>query len=132
MHHSWSKDRGALDWQGVRSYHKSKGWRDVGYQLCVELVDWQYEILFGRMLDDSGAHCYQQAMNKKSIGICFIGNFDLAPPAKQQWDLGVKLVKSLTTILDIPKENVLPHRDFAKYKTCPGNFFDMDKFRGQL
>ena len=100
--------------------------------MWIELVDDHYEILMGRMPDQTGAHCTQEGMNSKSLGICFIGNFDLTPPENDQWNLGIKLVKYLIYIYKIPIEKVKGHREFASYKTCPGIMFDLDKFRGEL
>jgi hypothetical protein len=31
-------------------------------------------------------------------------------------------------IYNIPVEHVMPHSMFAKYKTCPGEKFDFDRF----
>jgi len=142
IHHSWlPKDSKFLDWGGIRRHHKSKGWRDIGYHFGIEgynygfdndMITLDYEILAGRMLTESGAHCKQQGMNRKSIGICLLGNFDLKPPPPDQWDLAVKLTRSLMTIFDISKENVDPHSKYATYKSCPGEKFDFDLFRSEL
>jgi N-acetyl-anhydromuramyl-L-alanine amidase AmpD len=70
-------------------------------------------------------------MNERAIGICFIGNFDEAPPPTDQWAAGVLFVRSLCRILMIPITNVVPHRDFAP-KTCPGKMFDIELFRRDL
>lgn len=67
---------------------------------------------------DEGAHTI--GYNSQSIGICLAGNFDATLPTDAQ-------VKSLTTLLqqkatqyNVPLENIIPHRHFAK-KTCYGN-----------
>jgi hypothetical protein len=119
-------------------------WKDIGYHYGVELI-WVnppqslltltgeskggYEILVGRNLDENGAHCI--GMNSKAIGICFLGNFDLAPPPADQWAAGILFVRSLCRVLDIPISCVVAHRDYA-IKTCPGKLFDMDLFRKDL
>lgn len=156
LHHSLTPDGNTVGWQSIRLYHKSwkyngkivtpgsgkdllddgfpveKPWLDIGYHFGIELVNGEYEVLAGRMMNESGAHCTQSGMNRKSIGICLIGNFDLGPPSQAQWDLTVRLVRSLMDVIGIRRENVFGHREFAGYKSCPGKCFDLDAFRGEL
>jgi N-acetylmuramoyl-L-alanine amidase len=152
IHHSATVDGRTFDWQAIRRYQMSwridstsvtkaeydrrlaikdgkrfePPWRDIGYQFGIELINNHYEIFVGRDLDQVGAHCV--GMNDRAIGICFVGNFDLAPPPAEQWIAGVHFVRSLCRILHIPATQVVPHRDYAQ-KTCPGRMFDMERFR---
>jgi len=96
----------------------------------IERIDDNYTAMIGRMMDEDGAHT--KGMNHASIGVCFVGNFDIAPPDPLAWDLGVRLVRTLQHVLDIPKLCVVGHRYFASHKTCPGTMFDMDQFREEL
>lgn len=155
IHHSATPDGRTFDWQAIRRYQMSwrvdgttvsreeyerrisakqgklfePPWRDIAYHFGNEKINDRYEILVGRNLDEEGAHCV--GMNQKAIGICFIGNFDLAPPPEEQWAAGIQLVRGLLRIADVPVRNVVGHRDFA-HKTCPGKLFDLNKFRKDL
>lgn len=130
IHHSLTKDSGTMSWNAIRRYHTKKlGWRDIGYHFGIELVGGHYEILVGRMMTESAAHCKQEGMNSKSIGLMLMGNFDEFAPSKEMWDLSVRFVRSLLDIFHLPIERVVAHRDYASYKSCPGMAFDMDKFR---
>lgn len=130
IHHSLTKDSLTVSWGAIRKYHIfTNGWEKIGYHCGLELIDDAYEILIGRMWDETGAHCKEQGMNRKSLGVCFVGNFDLIEPPLAQWKKGVEFVAMLCRIFVIPVENIKAHRDYATYKSCPGKLFDMDKFR---
>ena len=127
LHHSLTKDSKTVSWGAIRRYHTQfLGWDDIGYHYGIEAIGQHYEILIGRMLNIMGAHC--RGHNGNSVGICFIGNFDLAAPPKAQWDLGVKLVKGLIEILDMPPFRILGHNNYDSNKSCPGKYFDITKF----
>lgn len=131
IHHSFTKDNETVSWGAIRKFHvEDRGWKDIGYHFGVEQVGREYEIFVGRMLTEQGAHCYGQ--NEYSIGVCIVGNFDIVPPPIDQWNLAVRLVRSLCTVFNIPKDQVYPHRKFAPWKTCPGRVFDMKAFLNDI
>ena len=156
IHHSAGPDNKTLSWPATRRYHKSyryqgniiqkdmalgmiaknvpviRPWRDIGYHFGIEQFDGHYETLCGRMLTKTGAHCREYEMNRRSIGICLVGNFDETPPPPEQWNCAVSLVKSMMRIFKIPPVMVYGHRELTPYKTCPGHLFDMERFRREI
>lgn len=127
LHHSLTKDSGTVSWQAIRRYHvETNGWRDIGYHFGVELVNDTYELFVGRMVNEVGAHTLGQ--NSDSIGVCLVGNFDLAEPSPEQWATAVRLCRGLRSLAGIPASQIFGHRDFAA-KSCPGKFFDLERFR---
>ena len=149
VHHSLSPDGVTRNADAIRRYHvEHNGWSDVGYHFLVELIGSCYESVTGRPITQNGAHCKELGMNRNSIGVCLIGNFDIAVPNPAQLAELVNLIKHLMSEYKIPARNVLGHREVGKlagydwekigrtgvrqYKTCPGTHFDMDELRRRL
>lgn len=138
MHHSLTKDSETVSWGAIRKWHMGLmddspyNMNDIGYQYGIELVNDHYEILVGRFEGQQGAHCPQKNMNRISIGICVIGNFDIQVPDLAQWNLALDLCANICTRYSIPVENVRGHRFYAPYKSCPGKQFNMNDFRADL
>ena len=140
LHHSMTKDQKVVDWQAIRRYHINvKLWDDIGYHFGIENVKRdkslhdEYEILMGRMPYTEGAHCSSNGYNHKSIGICFIGNFDTCDVPDGQWKAGLKIVRYLCLSSEISINKVIGHREAAMDgRTCPGRNFDLEKFRNDL
>lgn len=140
LHHSLTKDSGTVSWGAIRRYHvETLGWAGIGYHFGIEFVadpgvsdGGSYEVLLGRTLDRTGAHCYQAGMNRRAIGICLVGNFDLAAPCEASLAVATSLVRWLLSLIGKGAEAIIGHRDFAPYKSCPGSRFDLDAFRGRV
>lgn len=129
LHHSLTKDSETVSWGAIRNYHiNNNGWFGIGYHFGIEDLRGQIEILMGRFPDQQGAHC--RGNNADSIGICFVGNFDIEPPSEIVWKKGIMLCKYLMEVLHI--QTVQGHRELDPRKTCPGRLFDLDKFRKEL
>ncbi|MBW6503128.1 N-acetylmuramoyl-L-alanine amidase [bacterium] len=81
----------------------------------------------------------QDYMNSKSLGICVVGNFDLAPPGLEVMRFLADIVRRKVAEYDIPVNAVLGHREVGamagydwkkgQYKSCPGKYFRMDLLR---
>jgi hypothetical protein len=139
LHHSLTPDSGTVSWNAIRRFHVHlKGWHEIGYHFGAELVadplpgvPPSYEVMLGRSPLQIGAHCYQDNMNRLALGVCLVGNFDLAPPPPGQLAATARLVRWLLVLLNVGPENVIAHGDHAP-KTCPGSKFDMNEFRSRL
>ena len=134
IHHSTTRDSESFSWGAIRRYHTATlGWRDIGYHFGIELVGEYYEVLQGRLPNESGAHCVAEAMNNRALGICCVGDFDLEEPPDRQWQVCLNLVRYLTEQYRIPAGHVLGHGEVAADgRTCPGRNFDMKLFRALL
>lgn len=134
LHHSLTTDSGTLSWGAIRRYHLDKGWRDIGYQVGIEVAAdargrESVEALFGRMLTEPGAHTYGR--NRDSLGVCVVGNYDQAPPPIKVWQKTIQVVRSMQEVFGIRRDGVRAHRDYAN-KSCPGIHWDMDAFRSEV
>jgi hypothetical protein len=158
VHHSGTLDGRSFSWPAIRAYHtayKCEGyiidpahvrqliaqgapvespWTDIGYHFGIELVDRHYEIAVGRMINEAGAHCAAAGMNHRSLGICFVGNFDERPMPLDQYALGLRLVRALMQVIGIPRSRVMGHCEVSPGggRTCPGRHFDLEQFRTDL
>jgi len=98
------------------SYFKGNTWH-IGYHY---VIFGDGEVRQYRAHKTVGAHCKEESMNFKSIGICLTGNFDVEYPSKAQVDALRDLVGFLREELSIPVKNIAPHRKYATYKSCWG------------
>lgn len=124
IHHTWSIDHpDILDWEGIRQYHLSLGWDDIGYHYGIEKTAEGLIILRGRPDYIQGTHCF--GVNHNSLGIAVVGNFDIAPPE----DAIISRLAGLCVMLKHKHPGITaiePHNKYST-KTCPGKMFNMDK-----
>lgn len=127
LHHSAVKNSEAPNQlEGINRTHqqrfnmKSRTGLYVGYHYLIEADGQLYQTRYD---DEIGAHCKEESMNYKSIGICLAGNFDEEDPTIMQLQTLKNLILELRIKYNIPRENVKRHTDYADYKTCPGAWF---------
>jgi len=138
VHHSKSPDSDvAFNWSGLRRYHvEEKGWSDVGYHYGIEKVNGRYEVLVGRLMNRVGAHCV--GLNRKSIGVCVVGDFDSREPTRAQYELLADFIGSLVEVFGLSVEQVIGHGEYdptypsGEPRTCPGKKFSMNKLRNAI
>ena len=107
----------------------SKGWYEIGYHAGIEQVGDEYIIMAGRPLNMQGAHT--EGMNRRALGFCFVGNFDLVAPKPEILVRAAPYIRGWMEAFNIFQENIHGHCDYAK-KTCPGKLFDIAIFKGLL
>jgi N-acetylmuramoyl-L-alanine amidase len=131
IHHSLTKDGKVNDWAAIRRYHvEVNKWADIGYHYGIELVGDKYVIQKGRAEWRVGAHAL--GMNSKSLGICVVGNYDLAEPPEAALNLLANLCARLCKKYKLKPADIETHHKYASYKSCPGTKFSMDKLRAKV
>lgn len=167
-HHSFSPDTQTRNWDGIVKYHLAykvdyvvvgkeefdrrrksgegkvfqKPWKDVGYHGGTEWIDGKVVFHWGRPLRLTGAHAGVKGVSNKFnevyIGFCAIGKFDEELPKQEHWDFNLRLTRAFMDAFQIPKEEVIGHREVfdrlgvPRQKTCPGRAWDMNLFRQNL
>lgn len=157
-HHSLTRDQGVKDWVSICRYHMSyridheivsqeeferrlkakdgksfqKPWRAVGYGCGAERVNGELKVFPGRSLAISGAHAKQ--FNHRSAGCLLVGNFDLAPPDEEQYEICAITAAKYLRVFELPTPRLIGHVDANRmaglhFKSCPGSKFDLDKLR---
>ena len=117
IHHSASpRDTTTKDM--IDGWHRARGFKGIGYHYVIEKAG---QVVRGRPLTASGAHCLADGANRDSIGICLVGN-NLVKAHRwnqPQLDSLMKLLNDLTTQFgDLP---VFGHREVEGANTlCPG------------
>lgn len=100
----------------ITSWHKQRGFADIGYHYVIYLDGSIHE---GRPLEMPGAHTLGQ--NANSIGICYIGGIDKNGKPKDTRTLAQKkaLIKLVADLKErYPDATVHGHNEYAN-KACP-------------
>lgn len=138
IHHSAGTNF-SNDWAGVVAayfdYHvNSNGWQDIGYNWLIDPNGVLYE---GRGGGDNIQGAHMCGYNKNSMGICMLGNFEVATPSDTMMQVLTKLLSFKAC-----KENIDPlgHGDISSwpghmhhisghqdgcspnYTSCPGQY----------
>jgi hypothetical protein len=107
-----------------------KPWLGIGYHFVVgngrQMSDGQIEPTFRWREQLPGAHAGQYDYNEHGIGICLVGNFDVAPPTERQMDSLARLVEILARRYGIPRQRIVRHQD-VRATQCPGHMFPFER-----
>ena len=128
VHHSLTADGKTVSWSAIHQYHvNTMGWSDIGYHAGIEEVDGRYVCLFGRPDLLAGAHT--QGENGRSLGFCFVGDYDSVAPDDTRLRVACRRVLGPWLIrYGLGVDALVPHSQFAA-KSCPGKKFDMHRLR---
>ena len=117
LHHA----AGYLDFGGVNAYHKYKwGFKSslgyfIGYQYFIERDGSVHQ---GRADNEEGAHT--RGHNKRTIGICLMGDGTREPFTPAQMTAMANLVEQKRREYNIPKNEIYPHSKFTA-TLCPSD-----------
>ncbi len=76
-----------------------------------------------------GAHT--RGWNEKSLGVCFVGNYDERPVPEKMLERGAVLLRHLCRAYGLPPSLIRPHSEFSQ-KSCPGRLFDLGGLRDRV
>ncbi|MFO0951859.1 MAG: N-acetylmuramoyl-L-alanine amidase [Isosphaeraceae bacterium] len=129
LHHSASETGGygSID----REHRKRLGWDGCGYHFVIgngsETPDGQIEVAQRWTYQKHGVHCRDGKspdVNEYGIGICFVGDFENAPPTPRQVAAAKALVAYLSDRYSIAPDHTETHAHLAASPTsCPGRMF---------
>jgi hypothetical protein len=113
IHHS------AFDGDDMKAYARyhvdHHNWPGIGYTF---MISRKGDIYMTNYLDTL---CYNTRMqNTKSLGICFMGDYNNNPLSMDALDAGAELIKLLKQVLDI--KAIIRHGDVVN-TDCPGDKF---------
>lgn len=122
IHCSATKNYQSYPAASIDAYHKSKGWKKIGYHRVFQ-PDGTIEV--GRSFNEIGAGVFGQ--NQKSIHFCIIGTDEFSTEALKQLFLA-----TLTTCrtFGLKAGQVIGHYEADAKKSCPN--IDMEIFRGAI
>jgi hypothetical protein len=122
IHHSATADGGASRFNKM---HLGKHWDELGYHFVIgngtDTADGQIEVGPRWPKQKWGAHdnANDNRYNEHGIGICLVGNFDVAHPSVLQLRSLERLVAYLMKTYHIPASRVIGHGE-TKATECPG------------
>jgi LysM repeat protein len=132
IHHSGTA-RGSI--QGMDMYHRKhrKMENGLAYHFVIgngrDMGDGEIAIGNRWKRQIKGGHVTSDAQNQVALGICLVGNFEVAPPTAAQMRSLYGLTAYLMRRCGIPKKEVKTHRQInIKPTACPGKLFPTQRF----
>ena len=106
--------------EGVREYHRSKNFQDIGYHFAIDRTGRVWQL---RSLAYEGQHVRNGTdgthWNGHNIGVCVLGNFDLQTPTQAQKDKIKSFGQLLRKQYGLAANKVKTHQELVTTE-CPG------------
>jgi N-acetyl-anhydromuramyl-L-alanine amidase AmpD len=122
VHHSVTPNQ---DWykvsKSINASHRERGFpvSSLGYYIGYHaIIDPDGYILQTRDYDEIGAHAGVGDWNKKSIGVCLIGNFEEKEPTNKQLHSLAAFIERQAKAYNIPRSNIKYHGELKKTACC--------------
>jgi len=122
----------------IAGQHEAKGLKGLGYHFVVSngngAADGQIHVGYRWDYQLAGAHTagpQGDYYNRRTIGICLVGDGERRQFSDAQLERLVDLVASLQKQLDIPADKVVLHREISE-TASPGRLFPEAAFRARL
>lgn len=129
VHHSGQVGGGDCDAWTIAEYHvQHNGWPGIGYHV---LVHPSGHVELVNLLSTVSYHC--GLMNRSSVGVCLVGNFDLAAPSHNQTMRAHMVCEGIRRELHRPDLPIRGHGELSRVATgyaptsCPGRTWPLWK-----
>jgi LysM repeat protein len=136
IHHSASPNASV---KGMDYYHRVERHMENGlaYHFVIgnghSLKDGEIAIGHRWTAQLDGGHLASEALNRKSIGICMVGNYDEDKPTRKQMEALHALVEYLLARCHLNTDAVKTHQQINPiYTRCPGRYFPAKNFLKEL
>ncbi len=119
IHHAGTTRDMDLETRTIHRWHIDRGWAGIGYHYVIHKDG---TIEGGRPSEFIGAHCKRH--NNYTVGVCVIGNFDLAEPTDAQFLATEQIIAAIGRQYGFKPSfgrTVFGHRDLGR-TACPGNY----------
>lgn len=130
IHHTAGTQHDTVE--SERKYHKSKGWKDIGYHYFIEVDNkGRGHLKAGRSTELTGAHCDTGNWNKISLGLCVAGNYSKTAMSEELYRDVLGAVLHVMKVYQIPANMLFGHRDKDSTQ-CPGNLFPLSALKADV
>jgi len=115
VHHSATE--GGDPFSFARYHIETNNWPGMGYHYVIMPDGFTY-----KTNNITTVSFHVKDNNPVAVGICLVGNFDIANPTQEQYNSLAELCRLL--LQEYPWLKIKGHKDLQEQRTCPGKNFD--------